>query len=369
MALMSWRLALAFVLAIAAVTTPVMAQAIGPAQSRDAGRVGWDAIREGRHQDAADAFARALDVEPRDPSLHLGAGLASFLLGQSTTARLSLERALSLAPSLTPASLLLGDLLYKNSDIAGAIQVYEAALPYAPDDKTLHARLNTLRREAALHDRFFASHGSHFTVLFEGPADEALAARAIEVLEAGYWRIATALAAYPENIITVVLYTQEQFRDITRSPQWAAGAYDGRIRVPVRGSATQARELERVLVHELTHAFVQSIAPRGIPVWLHEGLAVMFEPDAASSSSIQLPPPEAQISLERLAGSFAALSTSEARVAYTQSAAIVRAMFDLGGPGAVGALLQDIARGESLAAAFERQFFTQYGTFFESVSR
>ena len=292
---MSWRGIQAFVLVIATVCTPAAGQGIAPAQAREAGRLGWDAIREGRHRDAADAFARALDVEPRDPSLHLGAGLASFLLGQSTVARLSLERALSLAPSLTPASLLLGDLLYKNSDISGAIQVYEAALAYAPDDKTLHARLNTLRREATLHDRFFASHGSHFTVLFEGPADEALAARAIEMLEAGYWRIATALAAYPENVITVVLYTQEQFRDITRSPQWAAGAYDGRIRVPVRGSATQARELERVLVHELTHAFVQSIAPRGIPVWLHEGLAVMFEPDAASSSSIELPPREPRI--------------------------------------------------------------------------
>jgi Tfp pilus assembly protein PilF len=366
---MSWRLTAALVLAMLAVTPRVpAAQDIGPAQPRDAARTGWDAIREGRHQDAADAFARALDIEPRDPSLHMGAGLAAFLLGQSTTARLSLQRALSLAPSLTPASLLLGDLLYKNSDIAGAIQVYEAALPYAPDDKTLNARLETLRREAALHDRFFASHGSRFTVLFEGPADEALAAHAIEVLEAGYWRIATALAAYPDNIITVVLYTQEQFRDITRSPQWAAGAYDGRIRIPVRGSETQMRELERVLVHELAHAFVQSIAPRGIPVWLHEGLAVTFEPDA-SSTSMPLPSPEARIPLERLAGSFAALSTAEARVAYAHSAAMVRAMFELGGPSAVGTMLQDIARGAPFAEAFERHFFTQSDTFFESVAK
>src|SRR5687768_13636359 len=100
MALMSWRLTLAFLLLVATVGTPVLAQGVGLAQPRDAARVGWDAIREGRHQDAADAFARALDVEPRDPALHLGAGLAAFLLGQSTTARLSLERALSLAPSL-----------------------------------------------------------------------------------------------------------------------------------------------------------------------------------------------------------------------------------------------------------------------------
>jgi tetratricopeptide (TPR) repeat protein len=366
---MSWRRTSVFLMAASMMAAGVSAQGTAAPQVRDLGQSGWDAIREGRHEDAAAAFARAIDAEPRNPSLHLGAGLASFLLGQTTSARLSLERALSLAPSLTPASLLLGDILYKNSDIAGAIQVYEAALPYAPDNETLHTRLDALRREAALHDTFFATHGTRFTVLFEGPADEALAARAIEVLDAAYWRVATALTVYPENVITVVLYTQEQFRDVTRSPQWAGGAYDGRIRVPVRGTATQSRDLERVLVHELVHALVQGIAPRGVPVWLHEGLAVMFERDGASWSETELTRSAVRLPLARLAGSFASLSTAEARVAYAQSADIVRNMFDRGSPGAVGALLQDIARGEPFAAAFERHFFTAYDDFFGSGVR
>ena len=45
---------------------------------------------------------------------------------------------------------------------------------------------------------------------------------------------ALALAIYPKRTITIVVYTQEQFRDVTRSPRWAAAAYDGRIRLPVR---------------------------------------------------------------------------------------------------------------------------------------
>src|ERR671918_370251 len=68
------------------------------------------------------------------------------------------------------------------------------------------ALLDALRREAALHGTFFSSHGAHFTVLFEGPSDEVLAARAIEILEAAYWRVSTALSAYPEGVTTVVLY-------------------------------------------------------------------------------------------------------------------------------------------------------------------
>src|SRR5204862_6751608 len=133
------------------------------------------------------------------------------------------------------------------------------------------------RREGALHPAFLQANGAHFPVLFEGPADEALASRALEILESAYWRVSTALALYPEGVITVALYTQEQFRDITRSPDWAAAVYDGRIRVPVRGALTKPAELERVLAHEFTHVLVRTLAPQGVPTWLNEGLAVLFE--------------------------------------------------------------------------------------------
>ena len=235
----------AFALAAIVGTAPALAQGISGTRAYVEGHNGWQAIRDARHEDAAAAFAAALDAEPRDPSLHLGAGLAAHLLGRPTAAQHSLERALELAPPLTAASLLLADILYRGSDVAAAIQVYEGALMYAPADKTVITRLETLRREEAVHSDFFESRGAHFTVLFEGPADAGLAARVIEILEAAYWRVSTALSIYPERTITVVLYTQEQFRDITRSPQWAAAAYDGRIRLPVRGADADPRELER----------------------------------------------------------------------------------------------------------------------------
>ena len=328
-----------------------------------AATAGWNAIRDGRNQDAADAFAIALDAEPRDPSLHLGAGLAAFLLGRQTDAKYSLQRALELAPSLTAASLLLGDILYRGSDIAGAIQVYEAALKYAPGDKTLNERLASLKQEAAVHSDFFQASGTHFTVLFEGPADEALASRALEILEAGYWRVSTALALYPEGVITVVLYTQEQFRDVTRSPDWAAAAYDGRIRIPVRGAETNSQEFERVLVHEFTHALIHSVAPRGVPTWLHEGLAVMFEPDGAAWSEGELAQFKGRLPLAALGGSFSSFSTADARLAYAESAGVVHALFDAGGAAGVGAMLQDLARGETFAEAFERRMFMTYDDF------
>jgi hypothetical protein len=363
------RLVRIVALALSAATlcgAPLYGSPRGPQASVPQARAGWDAIREGRHEDAAAAFAAALDAQPRDPTLHLGAGLAAHLLGRPTTAQHELERALELAPSLTPASLLLGDILYRGSDIAGAIQVYESAQKYAPNDKMLIARLESLRRETALHHEFMASHGTHFTVLFDGPADAGVARQATDLLEAAYWRVSTALGVYPERTITVVLYTREQFRDITRSPRWAAAAYDGRIRLPIRGADADLRELERVITHEFTHALVQSVAPRGVPLWLHEGLAVMFEPEGAAWSQQQLAKEPARLPLRRLTVSFETLSGADARIAYAQSAAIVRTLFDAGGPLALGALLQDVARGETFAAAFQQRFFQTYDSFITS---
>jgi tetratricopeptide (TPR) repeat protein len=132
-----------------------------------AGRTGWDAIRAGKNEQAAAAFADALRAEPRDPSLYLGAGLAAQLLGDTAKARESLEQALRLAPDYTPASLLLGDLLYRQSDLQGAIAVYEAAIKYAADDNTLRARLTQLREEPSPERGFFQSQSAHFMVLFK----------------------------------------------------------------------------------------------------------------------------------------------------------------------------------------------------------
>ena len=334
-----------------------------------AGRAGWDAIRDGRNEDAATAFADAIRVEPRDPSLYLGAGLAAQLLGDNAKARESLEQALKLAPDFTTASLLLGDLLYRQSDLQGAIAVFEAATKYAPNDKTLLARLARLRDEPSPEKGFFQSQSAHFTVLFEGPADEEMARKAVDVLESAYWRVGTALYTFPDHVITVVLYTEEQFRDTTRSPAWAAAAYDGsRIRIPMRGALEQAPgELERVLTHELAHAMIRAIAPRGVPTWLNEGLAVMFEPEGNEWATTTLSASTARIPLDQLAGSLDNLSGNQARIAYAESADAARRLFDeIGGAGVV-ALLQDIARGVPLTEAFQRRMLTPYSAFAASL--
>jgi hypothetical protein len=326
-------------------------------------RAGWDAIERGRAAEALRLFDEALARTPDDPVLMVGAALAAHLLGRADDARRRLVDALRLAPSLTPASLLLGEVLYRAGDLDGAIATYEQALVHAPGHAQLVKRLEAWRKEAALHGRFGQKLGDHFTVLFEGPAEERLAEKAVEVLEAAYWRIGTALYTYPTDVVTVVLYTREQFRDITQSPEWAGGAFDGRIRVPVQGALENPAEFERVLTHEFTHALVRSVAARGVPVWLDEGLAVHFEPRAAATATDAHGKTRMAFGLSQLETSFARLGAADARAAYAQSAGAVARLLEWIGAPAVAGMLADIGRGVPFARAFELAAMMTYADF------
>ena len=352
---------MAWLLALLLLVVPVQ----GPSAAQ-LGRAGWTAINAGRVDDAAAAFEEALKRSPTDPSLLLGAGVAAHLRGRTDEARRDLADALRLDPALTAASLLLGEILYRGGDLAGAISVYEQALANAPQNVPLTKKLEAWRKESDLHSRFGQRLGDHFTVLFEGPAEAALAEKAVAVLEAAYWRIGTALNTYPADVLTVVLYTREQFRDITQSPAWAGGLFDGRIRLPVQGALQNPREFERVLTHEFTHALVRAVAPRNVPTWLNEGLAVTFEGSSSEEREAQLRAAKARPALASLEGSFASFDRPGAVLAYAESAAAVQALLDLGGANAIAGLLADLGRGLPFAEAFERNLLTSYAAFQQS---
>ena len=191
-------------------------------------------------------------------------------------------------------------------------------------------------------------------MLFEGPAEAPLAARAVEILEKAYWKIGAALYAYPPDVITVVLYTREQFRDVTQSPAWAGGAFDGRIRVPVQGALQNIAEFERVLTHELTHAFVRSIAGNSVPQWMDEGLAMYFEGSDRSRRVAQLKSAPERLPLARLEDSFGGFDDARARIAYAESGVAVARLFEEAGTTGVANMLGDLAARVPFGAAFER---------------
>ena len=329
------------------------------AQSRTAllAQTGWQALKNEDGNKAASAFGEALTLSPRDPLIQLGAGAAAHMLGRESEARKFLQRAVELEPELKLASMLLGEIAYRQGDLDLAIRTYEGALAHSPDDSEISMRLASWRKEAALHHSFEERRDDRFTVMFEGRAEERLAARATSVLDSAFRRIGKALGQYPSDPITVILYTQQQFRDVADVPQWSAGVYDGRIRVPVRGATQNLVQFDRVLTHELTHAVVTSLAPRGVPIWLHEGLAQYFsgaDPDAAER---RLRAWGMFFPLADLQGSFSGLNETEAVLAYDESLMAVRVLVERTGTG-LGLLLQDLGEGQTFEQAVQRFGFT-----------
>jgi tetratricopeptide (TPR) repeat protein len=352
---------------VAAVSSGVL-QAQSRADAISLVNQGVAALDAQRFGDALDAFTSALKLAPRDPEACLGAGIAATRLGRNDEAISWFERALKLAPDFTVASQWLGELQYREGHVKEAITTYEAALKTNPKADALEKRLADWRKETQLQDRFYESRGAHFVVLFEGPADETLARGVVERLEKAYWRIGGVLTAYPPKPITVVLYTTEQFRDITKMPEWAAAAYDGRIRVPIKGALADIDGLEKVLAHEFVHAVVAMLGGRNVPVWMNEGLASALEPGESEHAAV-LARAHSRPSLQQLHGGFNRLSPRDAHVAYAVSENAVRRMLALRGPYAVVALMQDMARGADFAGAFQQRFATRYEDFQAMVAR
>jgi hypothetical protein len=286
----------------------------------------WKLLQGGDAARAGTLFAEALAKEPDQPVLLLGAGVAAHMQGRRKEATARLRRALDLDPRLTPASIVLGQIAYSDGDVANAIKIYENALTHAPGDPQLTAKLKAWRADADASTGFTERRFDRFRVLFQGHADNVLAARATEILDAAFWRIGKALGAYPSEPVVVMLYTEQQFRDITQAPTWAGGIYDGRIRVPAAGAVQSPQLFERVLVHELTHALIATIAPRGVPTWLHEGLAQHFEGDDATAARRRVAK-IGVIPLQYLHGSFSRLTAPQAALAYDESLVVVDNLF------------------------------------------
>ena len=332
-------------------------------------RDGAAAIEDRRFGEALEAFSEAAAMRPGDASLCFGAGVAAFMLGQNDVARTRFECALALDPGYLPPAVWLGELHYRAGRLHDAISIYETARRRSPSGRELQRRLADWRKEQELQSRFHEIRMTHFTALFAAPADEPLARHAVERLDAAYWRVGDALGVYPPQPITVVLYTREQFGDITRMAAWSAAAYDGRIRVPLGGALKQPEELDRVLSHEFVHAVVAMLGGRTVPAWLNEGLATVLEPEGRGDAEATLPHANVRPELSTLHRSFVGLSAHDAEIAYASAARAVRRLIEQRGMAALVALLEDLGRGAQFASAFHQRIAMRYDDFAALVAR
>src|SRR5688572_18603112 len=204
----------------------------------------------------------------------------------------------------------------------------ERASTLAPEREDLAKLWERWRKEAELERDFWRESSLHFDLAYDGERSEILhgSHRILDELESAYGDLALWFDELPVESgvsrIPVVLYRREGFDALTGLGEWAGGAFDGTVRIPVGDLAREERALGSVLRHELAHAFVLKSGGRKVPGWLNEGLAQWLEPERerglerarAALAGAQL------FTLEQLSGSLANFQDSaEVARAYAQS--------------------------------------------------
>lgn len=311
-------------------------------------------LHAGNLDDARSHLERAVGLAPDRAPPHLLLGVLFLRRGDLYEARQRVNRALEIAPGLAAAREVSGDLFYQEGSLEQARAEWEAALAAnGPHGQGLRAKLERLGREAGAEGAFGRDVSRHFTIQYDGPVPAQVARAALRLLEKAYDRLWYDFGRPPQHDVLVILYARQLFKEIMRSPDWVAGSYDGKIRIPVGGLSTEqeAEQLAPVLAHELTHAFIHANVPGRPPLWFEEGLAQYYE-GKTTESALHV--------LRASGGGFASLEevnsalTGGPRVGAGYAAALIAVseMVRIDGLWLLRRTLESLASGQPFAAAF-----------------
>jgi tetratricopeptide (TPR) repeat protein len=242
--------------------------------------LGEKRYRAGDLNGAADYLEEAIEHWPREATFHLNLGLVHFHRGELYGARREAEKALEIREGHPQAHELLGDISYQEGYLSRALPEWEAAMESGgAHSSRLGAKIEKARRELEAESSFGREVSVHFTLQYDDSVPDDLADAVLEELEEAYDMLGDELGSYPEGDIPVILYPRIVYTEITMNPLWVAGSFDGKIRLPLSGlrSPGEVARIRPILTHELSHAFIRGMAPRGLPPWFQEGLAEHFE--------------------------------------------------------------------------------------------
>jgi hypothetical protein len=218
-----------------------------------------------------------------------------------------------------------------------AIAQWNKALAIA-DNPRIHEAVAKAEREREISGSYRELRSSHFLLRYageQGEQGEKLSSEIINSLEGSFQDLVLDLDYSPREVIVALLYPNQAFKDITRSPTWVGAINDGKIRLPVSGLTQMNVELARVLKHELTHSFVRQITMGRCPTWFNEGLAQLEEGATTATMGSQLARAAATGALPSfpsLQGPFLNMSQDQATLAYAKSLAALeylRTTFDM----------------------------------------
>lgn len=253
-----------------------------------------------------------------------------------------------------------------------AIQAWKHSLEVRPDP-VIQSYLAKAVRASSAEASYVQRESSHFTLRYEGKqTSESLRSQLMSTLDAEYDDLVRVFGVAPRNSIAVVLYTNQEFFDVTQAPSWSGAVNDGKLRIPIEGISTVTPELTRVLRHELAHSFINQLSGGRCPQWLNEGIAQAIEPKSISSRGRRLAllfQAQREIPFNTLEGSFMSLSPAEANLAYDESLAAVQYINETYGMSDLQRMLARLGEGSSPEAALRTTIHSDYGQLQDDLSK
>ncbi len=238
-------------------------------------KTGMDQMKAVDYQAARESFEQSLRYDDSSATAHLGLGVVYFHLRDDSYAERELTKAAELNPGDATAYQVLGELFYRRDDLETAVSYWEKAVELNPAAADIRARLERIRKEHRTEKDFNRDVTSHFLVKYEGREKIEAGRIVLRILEDAYGSVGRGLSYYPDRELQVVLYSGQQFQEVTDAPGWSGGIYDGKIRIPIGGIEQETPGLRKLLYHEYAHAVMRAITPN-CPTWLNEGLAQYF---------------------------------------------------------------------------------------------
>jgi len=319
------------------------------------------------------AFKKASSLDTNSPTIQLNLAHAYWELRDPAMTQDFLEKLVALAPDEPFPHLALANLFQERDQLGEAARHLDHATARAGKDPAVQSYLRTVtakvRGTEKSEARLTSRDSTHFTVKFDGEADQATWTTVLEILEEAYREIGQKFRHFPSKTIVVVLHTKSTFQSATGSPVWADGLFDpvlGRIQVPVQDALADRTWLTRVLRHEFVHALLHDqLGPSNstVPTWLNEGIAMELSGDRWSDLDQVMKQEFTPIPLPALEGAWGGLSSDAATVAYLEAHSAVHYLIDHFGMSRVQELLAHLKAKQSLAAAMQSQLSLSYEQF------
>jgi len=220
-------------------------------------------------------------------------------------------------------------------------------------DGELEELKSRLMEEKKVMDRYTDTTTTKFKILFSNTQHQDVERMILDHLNEAYRVVGRGLNFFPKTPVTVILYNEKDFFDVTRSPGWAGGLYDGKIRLPIRGMSSSSL-LRRIIIHEYAHALIHNVT-RYCPRWIDEGLAEYFSEESIPQIGQLIP-------LNLLEQGFP-MDEELVAIAYRESYWAVKHLLERYGKYRVTELLKSFGRGNDIRKAFREVFMTPYENF------